>query len=1203
MDAIDAEVTKTVSHRFGPDRLSSIGGLVICIGCVLSFILFLVVQRWEARRIESELERKADTMTHDMMHGVKSGLATIRAIGSIYATAEIVDPMWVRAEAERMLLGQDVIRAVAWAPMIVDAGRGDYESGIRGRVGHRHFEIRERDLQGHVIRAGRRAIYFPVSESLPIGGGFSEVPAGFDLASDVQLNDALQTAWKTEKLVVTPPVRITPGDARGSRVVVFAPVYRPDTSSEAHGQHPQNMMGILIGIVKVNDLVEEVLKEWNGEGIEISVYDRAEGDQRLLAVPESREGLTRGADPFALGSLKSNELRSVTTLDIADRRWTLEFVGTDQYLAAAKLRSRWEVLVLGFVFTILAAGYLSTKRRQAAEVQRLVSIRTAELHQANRQLADEIRDRERAERELRESEARFRVIADTAPVMIWMTGPDGRSTFYNKTALEFTGRSPEGTTTEWIAGAHPDDQALLETYRKAFARREPFEVEYRQRRVDGVYRWTLDRGTPRFLPDGAFAGYISCGIDVSELKEAQHALQQAHNDALETSRLKSEFLANMSHEIRTPMNGVLGMTDLALRTPLSPEQRDYLTLIKSSGESLLEIINDILDFSKIEAGHLDLEQAPFLLRETIGSAIKPLALRAHSKGIELSCRIAPEVPEALIGDPVRLRQIVVNLIGNAIKFTEHGEVVLRIGLTRAGPVGMMTGNGGAPICCLDCAVTDTGIGVPAEKQRKIFDPFSQADGSTTRRYGGTGLGLTICSRLVELMEGRIWVESEQGRGSAFRFTVHFGLQDQRRAREIGGALTLEALAGLSVLVVDDNASNRAILEEWLTAWQVHSTMASHGHEALEILRRAQETDRPIDLCVLDARMPEMDGFSLAAEIVEQSDEKIPIILMLDSTDQPRDIARCRDLGAAAHVVKPITPSELWNAMMVALGKGGLAAEPERGRNETGSSGSATGRRYRVLLAEDNAVNQMLAVRLLETEGHSVSVAGNGLQALAALEQGSFDLVLMDVQMPEMDGLEATAAIRKQEQVSGRHIPIIALTAHAMKGDRERCLAAGMDEYLSKPIQAEGLFSIIARLLVEPADAASQSFVDPSTFDLRPLASTLESPFEKGELLKRVGGDVGFMQEIVGLFLKESRIRIGEIREAIEQGDTSALVKAAHTLKGAVGVFGARRSVEAALRLEQLGRAGDLIRAGEGFRDLEAAIADLLPALETLMSEE
>ncbi len=1195
LDAIDAEVTRTASNTSDPNRWSSIG-LVICVGFTLSFILFLLVRQWEAKRIGSKLERLADSMTIDMSHDVKNGLLTLRTIGNVYATSEVIDQMWVRTEAEKILLGQDVIRAVAWAPVVSDDGRLDYEAAIRGRFGYRDFEIRERDLQNQLVRAGRRTTYFPVSEYLPFGGAFGEVPAGLDLASEKVLNEVLQTAWKTEGLTATPPVRIGPANTRESRIVVFAPVYRAGILDKARRQSPRDIMGILIGIIKVKDLVEEVLEEWRGEGIEIAVYDASDGDQRLLVAPEGRE------------RLGSEGPRAITTIEVAGRRWRLEFVGTGQYLVAEKTRADWEVIVLGLVFTVALAGYSSMKIRRASEVKRMVNIRTAELAQANRDLAREIEERARTEEALRESEARFRLVADTAPVMIWMTGPDGRIVFYNKTLLTFTGRSQEEEMTNWMTAVHPDDRPLLEKYRKAFALREPFEIEYRQRGADGVYRWTLDRGMPRFLPDGTLAGYIGCGIDVTELKEAQQVLKHAHDAAIETSRLKSEFLANMSHEIRTPMNGILGMTDLALRTDLSAEQRDYLRLVKTSGEALLEIINEILDFSKIEAGRLDLEQAPFWLRESVGMAMKPLALRAHSKGLELSCHIAPEVPDALIGDPVRLRQIVVNLIGNAIKFTEQGEVVLRVELDREDPASFLTGDSGVPMCYLHCTVTDTGIGIPAEKQWLIFQPFSQADGSTTRHYGGTGLGLTICSRLVELMGGRIWVGSEKGRGSTFHFTAHFGVQDQDRARETQGVLTLETLAGLSVLAVDDNVTSRTILGEWLTAWQIHPMLAVSGREALEILERAKGSDRPVDLCILDAEMPEVDGFSLAVEIMEQTKEKVPTILMLNSIDQPSEIARCRDLGIAAYVVKPVTPSELWDAMMTALGRGGSvsreAVKPEQGTN--GASASIFipgGRRYRILLAEDNPINQMLAVRLLEQEGHSVTVAGNGLQALAVLEQAPFDLALMDIQMPEMDGFETTAAIREQERATERHLPIIALTAHAMKGDRERCLEAGMDEYLSKPLQAETLFGMIARLMAEPADTTVPEFVSfPSPLPSHPLPSTPESSFDRAELLKRVGGDVGFMREIVGLLLEEGPIRMAEIREAIDRGDTSALIKAAHTLKGAVSVFGAKRSSEAALRIEQLGRVGDLVQAKEGFGDLDAAMTVLMPALAALMQE-
>lgn len=1199
VDVADAAPTESDRHRW------SVIGLILCAGCLVSFVSFLMVYRWVERRLGSDLQRKADIMTVDMTHDVKGGLSTIRAIGSLYAVSEHVNRKWLVAEAERILLSQETVRAVAWAPNISDGGRGDYEAAMRARIGSQDFAIMERDLQGRLVRAVRRASHFPVSEYLPSGGAFSEVPAGLDLASDNALHDALLSAWKTGMPAATPPVRIAP-DMRETRVVVFAPVYRSASADEARRHSPQKMMGMTVGIIKVSDLVEEVIEEWHGQGIEIAVYDRTNGDQYLLMEPDDWDRFIASADM----------LRSTTTVHVADRRWTLEFIGTDQYRAAEKTWTHWEIVAMSVILTLCLAGYTSMKMRERAKLDRLVAIRTAEFGQANRRLTEEMQERRQAEEALRESETRFRDMADTVPVMIWLTGPDGRNTFYNKTLLDFTGRSQEQELMDWINGVHPDDRPLIEHYWTVFTRREPFEIEYRQRRADGVYRWTMDRGTPRFLSDGAFAGYIGCGIDVTELKEAQHALRHAHDAAIEASRLKSEFLANMSHEIRTPMNGVLGMTELALRTELSTEQREYLTLVKSSGESLLEIINDILDFSKIEAGHLTLEQVPFSLRGSVGTAIKPLALRAHAKGLELSCHIAPEVPDSLIGDPHRLRQIVVNLIGNAVKFTQRGEVVLRIELEHGESAGGPTDSNGASSCRLNCAVTDTGVGIMLERQSQIFEAFEQADGSTTRQYGGTGLGLTICARLTELMDGWIWVESEPGRGSTFHFNVQFGVQDQKRVCcETCDVPATEGLAGLSVLAVDDNATSRTILEEWLTAWQMRPMLASHGREAMDILSRTAAAGRSIDLCIVDAEMPDVNGFWVVGQMLEQS-YNVPTILMLNSTDQPSDIARCRDLGVAAYAVKPVTPSELWNAMMTALSKGGApkkAVEPLQSTNGDGSSSvTADGRRYRILLAEDNPVNQLLAVRLLEKAGHAVTVAGNGHQALAELEHAPFDLILMDVQMPEMDGFEATAAIRLRERTTGRHIPIVALTAHAMKGDRERCLEAGMDDYLTKPLKTDALFGMITRLVAESADATPASASAPSAFSLQPAppqpaaccapAATPDCPFNKAELLERVGGDVELMREIVGLFLEEGPMRMTEIREAIDHEDAPALTKAAHTLKGAVSVFGAGRSREAALRLEQLGRTGDLVQVEEGFRNLESAMTELLPALEALMSE-
>jgi PAS domain S-box-containing protein len=820
----------------------------------------------------------------------------------------------------------------------------------------------------------------------------------------------------------------------------------------------------------------------------------------------------------------------------------------------------------------------------------------------------DITDLREIEEALRASEERFRILAQSIPQKIFTANAKGEVDYFNKPWTDFTGLTFDQIKSwGWLQFIHPDDvDENVRRWQQSIDTGEPFQLEHRFRRADGVYRWHLSRALAMRDAEGRVLVWFGSNTDIDDQKRAAEAYKQAKEAAEEANRAKDEFLANVSHEIRTPMNAILGMTELALDTLLTEDQRQYLTTVESAADALLGILNDLLDFAKIEAGKLELDPADFSLRAAVGDTLRALAVRAHKKGLELIYQVQPGVPDALVGDAGRLRQILLNLVGNAIKFTEQGEVVVTARMTNDGMTNderspnaearTSDGRGAEPASAFDIRassffghsafvilhfeVKDTGIGIPPEKQAKIFQAFEQEDTSTTRKYGGTGLGLTIAARLVALMGGRITVDSEPGRGSTFAFTARFGLQPH--PPETIASSSPVVLRGLPVLIVDDNATNRHILEEWLGGWQMEPTAAGDGVTAMAALWRGVAQSRPYPLALLDGRMPDIDGLALAAKIRQQPELAATRIILLTSGDRPGDLTRARQLGIAANLLKPLQPRELLETILRVMSHQGepegLLVSPPVVRPPIPEG--LVGAPLRILAAEDNDFNRDLLEHTLGRLGLSAAMAVNGRETLALLEREPFDLLLLDIHMPELDGFQVLETIRERERTSGGHLPVIALTARSRKEDRERCLRAGMDECLIKPYSAADLWAAMDRVLRKDQgrglrEEKRAAVLDPS---ITPPPSSLSADlFDPPVLLAACGGDPTMLRKMCRSLQSRVPEYLAAIRDAVRDQDAQRLREAAHKFYGMLSAFSTIAGDQAA-NLEDLAARGLLDEA-------------------------
>lgn len=1283
-------------------------GALFAVGLAACISLTWAVYLQEQRQFWNEFQRQCSNWRTPVQVSLDQALDLLRALQDFFAASETVDAEEFRWFVQRAVQRNPSVQLVAWAPQVTAANWPELRrQAVEFWQAPSSLDLRDAQRQRYVPASAEEKVW-PLTFVEPqhrapdfVGVNLASFPEWHEIASSLQNSNAL-AEWVN--------VAFENSDSPRPNLVFLAPVTtRQITSSHrpSPGQH-----GVVLVLLDTEKLLTDALA--NALPATVQALLVAEGQD----VPARPTVLGRKLLPDESGALLA-EGQVVCSLEAPDDLW-LEFTPASGYLRGFVPWLSWATLLSGLaVVTLMEIGVVTSWRRQA-RVEALVRKRTAELQQANAELAEEVRRRTQIAEELFRHQQLLDGLVENSPAVIYAKDVEGRYLFINARYSQLFRVQPQAIVGRTDADIFPAQFAerFRENDREVLRRGEAIVFEEVAPQDDGVHTYvsvkfpirdqqgnpvavcgistdiTERKRTELALRDSealyhslvecvplcilrknregrfTFANQKFCQMmrlpaeqilgktdydffppeladkyrrddrrvletgeifedieehqtpvgqklfvqvikspvrdaagnivevqcmfmDVTERKRAEEELRKAREAAEAANRAKSDFLANMSHEIRTPLNAIIGLTELLLQTPLNDLQREYLQMILESGELLLALINDVLDFSKIEAGKLELDQRPFDLREHLGDTVKLLAARASQKGLELAVDVGSDVPDSVIGDPGRLRQVMLNLLSNAIKFTDQGEVVVQVRCQERQPDHAI----------ILFSVRDTGIGIPREKQDRIFQAFEQVDTSTTRRYGGTGLGLAIASRLVGLMGGRIWVESEPGKGSTFYFTAQLGIGKTEFSVERRNAL--QYLRGLRVLVVDDNATNRAILQTLLQGWDMAPVCVDGADAALAQLVQARQRGQSFDLVITDAAMPGRDGFQLIEDIHRQESSP-PVILLLTSADHPEALARCQRLGAVRYLMKPVKQFELLDAIVGLFRPvgGEVPASAPLSVGKTLPTSTGPPGKLRILLVEDSVVNQRLMQGLLGGWGHEVVVAENGPQALERFNHESFDLVLMDIQMPGMDGYEVMRRIRALELRHGGHVPIIAITARAMRDDRQKCLEAGADGYLAKPIRAAELAREMERVLRFriAGKAASLSGTQAGEGEAKRPWHDTSLLLAWDQALANTQGDQALLRQVIEAFCNEAPKLVEQGEAALQNRNGPTLYRVGHTLAGNLQLLGGHRGVELARQLEHFALQQDWAQAATVLSQLRAFLEQVFAELRHRLVE-